>query len=186
MNVEYEINKELGECYLFMGEYDKAADYYKKAQAAAPEQAEPYMGLAAVALFAGDITGAHTLYAKAHQVEPNDKSLAGMAMVEVELGRHDEAFGHYAESLQGNPGNMVAVNGMLQLAHHLNRLADAVPHLEAAVSAEAGDLEAVRYALAACLTHLGREVEAKAHLEALLGANPENGEAQQLYARFAA
>ena len=47
-------------------------------------------------------------------------------------------------------------------------------------------LKAVRYALAACLTHLGREEEAKAHLEALLGANPENGEAQQLYARFAA
>ena len=186
MNVDYEINKELGECYLFMGEYDKAADYYKKAQIAAPEQSEPYMGLAAVALFAGDIAGAHKLYAKAYQVEPSDKSMAGMAMVEAELGRHDEAFDHFGEALAQNPGNMVAVNGMLQLAHYLNRLADAVPHLEAAVSAETGDMEAVRYALAACLTNLGREAEAKAHLEILLGANPENGEAQQLYARFAA
>lgn len=186
MNVDYEINKELGECYLFMGEYDKAADYYKKAQVAAPELAEPYMGLAAVALFAGDLTGAHALYAKAFQVEPNDKSLAGMGMVEAELGRHDAAFEHFAEALERNPGNMVAVNGLLQLAHFLNRLSDVVPHLEAAVAAEAGDMEAVRYALAACLTNLGREAEAKIHLEILLGANPENGEAQQLYARFAA
>ncbi len=186
MNVDYEINKELGECYLFMGEYDKAADYYKKAQCVAPELAEPYMGLAAVALFAGDITGAHTLYSKAYQVEPGDKSLAGMAMVEAELGRHEEAFGHFTGALERNPGNMVAVNGMLQLAHHLDRLADAVPHLEAAVAAEVGDMEALRYALAACLTNLGRESEAKTHLEILLGSNPENGEAQQLYARFAA
>ena len=74
---------------------------------------------------------------------------------------------------------------------NINRSSKVAPALPSptsrtAVAAEAGDLEAVRYALAACLTHLGREEEAKAHLEALLGANPENGEAQQLYARFAA
>ena len=32
-HLDYEINKELGECYLFMGELDKAEDYYTKAAA---------------------------------------------------------------------------------------------------------------------------------------------------------
>ncbi len=186
MNVDYEINKELGECYLFMGEHNKAADYYKKAQIAAPEQLDPYMGLAAIALFDGDIAGARSLYAKAHSLEPNDKNLAGLGMVESELGRHDEAFERFAEALGLNPGTMVAVSGMLQLGHFLQRLGDVVPHLETAVTAGAGDAEAVRYALAACLANLGRDAEAKAHLEILLGSNPNNGEAQQLYARFAA
>ena len=29
--LDYEINKELGECYLFMGDFDKAEEYYRKA-----------------------------------------------------------------------------------------------------------------------------------------------------------
>ena len=29
--IDYEINKELGECYLFMGELERARDYYQKA-----------------------------------------------------------------------------------------------------------------------------------------------------------
>ena len=49
-NVDYDINKELGECYLFMGEYDKARDYYTKAIACDSAMAEPYMGLAAIAV----------------------------------------------------------------------------------------------------------------------------------------
>ena len=40
-HLDYEINKELGECYLFMGELDKAEDYYTKAAANSEEQADP-------------------------------------------------------------------------------------------------------------------------------------------------
>ena len=43
--LDYEINKELGECYLFMGEYEKAAEYYEKAAASGSEFAAPQMGL---------------------------------------------------------------------------------------------------------------------------------------------
>ena len=45
-HLDYEINKELGECYLFMGELDKAEDYYVKAADSTSSQAEPYLGLA--------------------------------------------------------------------------------------------------------------------------------------------
>ena len=30
-HLDYEINKELGECYLFMGDLNKAENYYQKA-----------------------------------------------------------------------------------------------------------------------------------------------------------
>jgi tetratricopeptide (TPR) repeat protein len=182
--IDYEINKELGECYLFMGEMEKARGYYQKAAACGDASPDPFLGLAAIAVNEGDLEAALTLYRKAHAVAPGVKSLTGMGMVEAELGKTDEAFAHYSEVLALEPGNMLVINNFLQLAHAVNRLEDIIPFLEGAL--ETGDTEAVRYALAGCLSVLGREDEARTHLELLLQENPANSEAQQLYARFAA
>lgn len=184
--VDYEINKELGECYLFMGEYDKAHDYYMKAVSSNGTTREPFMGLAAIAVHKGELDKAHTFYRKAKDLEPGAKPLVGMGMIEVEQGRYAEAFDHFRSALEFEPGNMMAVNNLLQLAYVLRRLDEALPCLEAALGAEASDGEAVRYALAACLLTLGRDAEARQHLEILLGEFPSNESAKQLYAQFAA
>ena len=39
--LDYEINKELGECYLFMGDFDKAEEYYRKAASNNAQSAAP-------------------------------------------------------------------------------------------------------------------------------------------------
>ena len=39
--LDYEINKELGECYLFMGDFDKAEEYYRKAASSNSQSAAP-------------------------------------------------------------------------------------------------------------------------------------------------
>lgn len=183
-SVDYDINKELGECYLFMGEYDKARDYYTKAVSCDSTMSEPYMGLAAIAVSKGELDDAYALYSKANAVAPGEKPLTGLGMIEVEQGKYAEAFGHFSAALDYNPGNMMVVNSLLQLGHVLGRLPEVIPHLEAAL--EPGDTEAVRFALAACLLSVGREDDAKSHLEILLGANPANDSAKQLYAQFAA
>ncbi len=183
-HIDYEINKELGECYLFMGDFEKAETYYQKAVAAAPEEADSYLGLATIAVQAADLGKAETLYAKAAALKPSDKAFAGLALVEMERGLHDKAFGHFSEALDLNPTNIFAVNGLVQEGYFLNRLADVVPHLEAALAAE--DMEPLRYTLAGCLSALGRGAEAKKQLEALLGSNPAHGDAQELYAKIAA
>jgi tetratricopeptide (TPR) repeat protein len=183
-HVDYEINKELGECYLFMGEYEKAREYYTKAIENNNGMSDPYMGLAAIAVQDGKLDDAHTFYSKAQSLNPGEKPLAGMGMIEVEQGRYDEAFEHFRASLGYNAGNMMVVNSILQLAYVLNRLDEVLPLLEGAL--EGGDSEAVRYALAACLITLGRDEEAKRHLEILLGEYPSNDSAKQLYAQFAA
>jgi len=184
--IDYEINKELGECYLFMGEYAKAREYYEKAVASDQEKADPHMGLAAIALNEGDLHTALSHYSKANSIAPSDKTLAGMGMVEMEMGNHEDAFGHFRDSLANSPANMVSINGLVQLGYFLERLEEVVPFLEMAVETEEGGTEAVRYTLAGCYTSLGREADAKKQLEVLLGANPANDEARQLYARFAA
>ena len=182
--VDYEINKELGECYLFMGEYDKAREYYSKAIENDNSMFEPYMGLAAIAVNQSDFESAYQLYKKADQLSSGEKTLTGIGMIAMELGNHAEAFESFRKVLGHNPGNMMAVNNLLQLAYVLNRLEEAIPCLEAAL--DCGDTEAVRYALAATHLTIGNEVEARQHLEFLLGENPSNDSAKQLYAHLAA
>ena len=184
MQVDYEINKELGECYLFMGEFEKAQTYYNKALALSSERADAYLGLATIAVQRNELEAAVELYAKAASITPSDKAYAGLALVEMELGRHDAAFGNFAAALAENPTNMFALNGLVQEAYFRNCLADALPHLENALAVN--DTEALRYALAGCLAALGRDAEAKEQLEQLLGCNPQHANAQELYARVSA
>lgn len=183
-HIDYEINKELGECYLFMGDFDKAETYYRKAAVAGPEEADAYLGLATVAVQKGDLDAAADNYAKAGKCKPSDKALAGLGLIEMEKGRHEEAFAHFKQALGINPINMVAINGLVQEGYFLERLEEIIPHLHAAIAAD--DAEALRYALAGCLTALGRDAEARQELEALLGVNPDNQSARELYARVAA
>lgn len=67
--LDYEINKELGECYLFMGEYEKATEYYEKAAESGSEFAAPQMGLATIAVQVGDYDKATVHYQKALELE---------------------------------------------------------------------------------------------------------------------
>ncbi|MDR1490198.1 MAG: hypothetical protein LBS65_06915 [Desulfovibrio sp.] len=183
-HLDYEINKELGECYLFMGEYGKARDYYTKAAECDTSCSDPYLGLAAIAVHEGNYKDALTFYTKANQVSPGEKPLTGMGMIEIEQGNYAKAFEHFAATLSFNPGNMLAVNSLVQLGYVLNRLTDVLPYLEAALGP--GDTEAVRYTLAACLMSTGRKDAARRHLEILLGENPANTGAKELYAQLAA
>ncbi|MDR2892767.1 MAG: tetratricopeptide repeat protein [Deltaproteobacteria bacterium] len=183
-HIDYEINKELGECYLFMGEFDKAADYYNKAAACDAGHAAPYLGLATIAMQKKDSAGAAELYRKALELEESDKPLTGLGLANAELGNNEEAFEYFVKALKKNPTNLIAMNGMVQLAYVLNRVADTLPRLEAALQIQ--ENETVRFTLAGCLSYQGRDEEAREQLEILLADNPANASAQELYARIAA
>ncbi len=183
--LDYEINKELGECYLFMGDFDKAEEYYRKAVGFSTKQAAPYLGLATIAVQRAKLTEAMTLYLKAHAIEESDKTFTGIGLVHMELGNHEVAFDHFTSALDLNPENMIALNCLVREGYFLKRLADVVPALETSmqVSAEAS---AIQVSLAGILISLGRHDEAKAHLEAVLGLDPSNVNAQELIASMAA
>ncbi|MEG6550939.1 tetratricopeptide repeat protein [Desulfocurvibacter africanus] len=183
-NLDYEINKELGECYLFMGELDKAEDYYKKAIGSNGVHADPYLGMATIAVQRGELDKALTLYQKAASIEESDKPLAGMALVEMEIGREEAAFEHMVKALEKNPENMVAIFGLIRLAHTLGRLDTVVPHLENYLQLDPMKNE-IRYSLAGCLICLGRNAEAKNHLARILENDPDNAQAKELMSQAA-
>ena len=183
--MDYEINKELGECYLFMGDYDKAEEYYRKAASNNPNSAAPFMGLATVCVQRKDLDTALVLYQKASQVEASDKSYCGIGLVYMEQGKHVEAQEYFAKALDLNAKNIVALNCFVRECYNLNTVDQTIHYLEQA-SDETQEGEAVRVTLAGCLITLGRTTEAREHLEAVLVRNPNNNNAKELLATMAA
>ena len=184
-HLDYEINKELGECYLFMGDLDKAEDYYRKAIAGASTQAAPYLGLATIAVQRGKMDDALVLYNKAAALENSDKALSGIGLVLMEQGHHQQAFEHFENALDLNADNMVALNCLVREGYYLGYVDRILPRLEACL-AITNEQAAVRVTMAGCLMSLGRRDEAKQHLEAVLGIDPSNANARDLFESIAA
>lgn len=184
-NLDYEINKELGECYLFMGDLDKAEDYYRKAIGGDTLYAAPYLGLATIAVQRGKLDAALVLYNKAAAIETNDKAICGIGLVLMEQGAHEEAFEQFAGALALNPNNMVALNCLVREGYHLSCLERVLPFLEAGLETST-EASAIRVTLAGCLISLGRHEQARNHLEEVLGMDPTNTSARELFETMAA
>ena len=180
-HIEYEINKELGECYLFMGDYDRAEDYYKKAAANTDSSPDAYLGLATIAMQRSDYPAATALYKKANAVQANDKSLTGMGLIEMETGLHNDAFDHFCQALTINPGNLIAVNGLMREGYHLKRLDEVIGFMQKFLDLMP-EKDGVRFSLAGCLIMLDRKAEARLELEYIIKNSPDFAEAHELYA----
>ena len=178
-HLDYEINKELGECYLFMGDLDKAEEYYGKAVTSNGVHPDPYLGLATIAVQRGKLDDAMALYRKASSIEADDRSLSGMALIEMERGQSAEAFTHFKGALSKNPENLVALFGLVRLAHAEARIEEALPYLRDYLTVDPAKHE-VRFTLAGCLVSLGRHAEAGAELETILSQDPRHSAAQEL------
>jgi tetratricopeptide (TPR) repeat protein len=178
-HLDYEINKELGECYLFMGELDKAEDYYRKAASSNGIHPDPYLGLATIAVQRGDLDNALALYSKAHGIDANDKTFSGLGLVKMEQGAKAEALELFLSALGKNPENMVALLSIIRLGHELEKLEMVVPHLENYLSIHPGKNE-VRYSLAGCMVCLDRKDEAQAQLEQIMEQDASFAPAREL------
>ena len=179
-HLDYEINKELGECYLFMGDLEKAEEYYQKAVGSNGVHPDPYLGLATIAVQRGELDNALALYRKASSIEPNDKSLTGMALVEMEIGSNSEAFEHFEGALIHNPENLVAIFGIIQLGYITEQVEQVIPYLQTTL--EVNPLkDDVRFSLAGCLATIGKKDEALKELDEVLSRDPQNKPALELY-----
>ncbi len=181
--LDYEINKELGECYLFMGEYEKAAEYYEKAAASGSEFSAPQMGLATIAVQLGDYDSAFLHYQKALELEKTDNAYTGLGLVAMTKEMHADAFEYFKNALEIKTTNTVALGCLVQEAYALDKVDEAVSYVEKFYG-ETKDPQ-IRITLAGCLIYLGKKDEARSHLEEALKELPDNQDAKDLYSFIA-
>lgn len=182
--LDYEINKELGECYLFMGEYEKAKEYYEKAAVNGPEFQAPEMGLATIAVQVGDLDTAMLHYQKALEIEKTDNAYTGLGLVAMTKEMHRDAYENFKNALEIKATNTVALGCLVQESYALEKVDEAVEYVEKFYE-ETQDPQ-IRITLAGCLIYLGRKDEAKRHLEEALKELPDNEDAKDLYSFIAA
>ncbi len=178
-HLDYEINKELGECYLFMGELEKAETYYNKAIESNHKIAAPFLGLATIAIQRNDYDKALIFYKKALSLEAkNDKSLTGIGLVLMEREMYEEAFARFHDALSINSANMVALSCLVRISYILNKVEDVIPFLERGI--EADETQNTRITLAGCYISLDRHQEATKILRDVLSVEPDNRGASEL------
>jgi len=102
-----------------------------------------------------------------------------MALIEMERGETAEAFTHFKGALAKNPENLVALFGLVRLAHADARLEDVLPYLQDYLALDPIKHE-VRFTLAGCLVNLGRHAEASQELDHILLQDPANAAAREL------
>ncbi len=178
-HLDYEINKELGECYLFMGELEKSESYYLKALDSNNKLAAPYLGLATIAIQRNNYDDALVYYKKAYSIDKyNDKPITGIGLVFMEKNQLADAFGKFQEALAINAGNMIALSCLVRIAYMTNKVEEIIPFLERGV--EHDENQSTRITLAGCYISLDRHKEATSLLKEALLNEPNNAEAHDL------
>lgn len=122
--------------YVALGDREAAAVEYEQAIRVAGQAAgaEPYRGLADMAIQDGRLDAAAKLLREGLAVDPSDAALNNtLAQVCLEQGRPQEAVPLYKEALKAQPGEPGLLNNLANALAEAGRLDEAMPYYEQAV-----------------------------------------------------
>ena len=196
-----------GNAYFGRNRYTEAAALYSRALGINPANPESHVNLAVILANEGKLNEAIDHDRAALRLNP--KHVAAHVNLAVSLarqGNYPEALEHYREAIAINPerplnrinmaitleamGKHDEANEQYKIAaHQVNRYAESLAQQGRNLEAESQYLEAIKmipnnaeahFGLGRLLLTYGKEVEARAHLEAALKIRPDYSEAQQL------
>ena len=177
---QYRELKRLGDCYAALRDHRRARQYYNEAACAAPEQSGPYVGLGVLSMQAQRLDEAERAFRIALRMQPDcPEALRGLAAVYHSTGRYPQAFQTYLKCLHHDPDNLLALLGLFQSSREMGTFAQIIHFLEVYLDKHPED-PAVRFCLASLYAREGRLPEARADLETVLAAQPDNAEAARL------
>jgi tetratricopeptide (TPR) repeat protein len=176
----YEVMQEMGDCYVNVGDFDKARECYEKAAVLSPDEAGPYVGLGVVDLQSGLINDADVAFRVATRLDRRcSKAYAGLAMVAQQKKDYKRAFDVYLKCLEIDSDNLTALLGLFQVSSMMGSFGKVIYYLENYLASNVGD-SSVMFTLGALYVRDGRLDEARELLREVLRLTPENKDAADL------
>lgn len=167
---------ELGLSYLAAGYLQLAEAAFRKALARDPDSRKALANLGALLQFRGHLQASVDCHRRALALSPDDLEVrCNLANTLVEAGRGDEALVECDTALSIAPGRQEALVTRGAVLCGLERYADAIPVLEAALAAGPDDMALINLGLAC--QQLGQTTHALAALATAVRANPDNARA---------
>jgi len=180
LDQHYELLKELGDCQAALGDYVAAEDYYIRAQALAPGETGPKVGLGTVALQQDRLEAAEQAFEAARRIEPFcAEAHAGLAMVCQRRGDFSMAFDLYLKCLELDTDNLVALLGLFQASCQMGSFSKVIYYLEVYLDRHPGD-SSVLFCLASLYAREGDFPRARRALLDVLALEPHKKEAIEL------
>jgi tetratricopeptide (TPR) repeat protein len=177
---QYEVLRELGDCYTSVGRYEQAQDCYEQAASFGPDEPGPYVGLGVAALQTNRLDDAEIAFRVAYRLDPRcAPACAGLAMVAQQRGQLPQAFDLYMKSLELDTDNILALLGLFQVSCAMGSFAKVISYLEIYLRMHPGD-GSVMFALATLYLKDDRLASAQAILRSLLTLEPGHRDAANL------
>jgi len=182
-NPNYQLLKELGDCYTAADDFERAMDCYRQAVSLAPGEPGPYVGLGVIALQSDQLDDAVKAFQAAIRLQPDcSEAHGGMAMVYQRRKDYPQAFEMYLKCLEANPDNLVALLGLFQTSCQMGTFARVIHYLEVFLDMHPDDAS-VLFCLATLYARDGRLYEARDALVKVLSLDHDKKEATSLLAR---
>jgi len=137
----YDVLKELGDCYVSVGEYEKARESYDKATVLAPDEAGPYIGFGVIAMQTAELADAETAFKVARRLDPQcSEAYCGLAMICQQRADAAGAFDMYLKSLELDSDNLTALLGLFQSSCAMRSFSKVIYYLGLYLDAHPGDI----------------------------------------------
>ena len=176
----YDVVKELGDCYVSVGDFEQARMCYEKAATLGPDEAGPYVGMGVISMQQGELSDAEISFRVACRLDPEcSKAHCGLGMVCQQRERFQEAFDFYLKSLDLDNNNLTALLGLFQTSCRMGSFSKVIHYLEVYLDMHPGDCS-VMFCLAALYFKNGQAGKAKELLLDIKVLEPENADAAGL------
>lgn len=176
----YTVLKELGDCYVQCGEYDKAGPCYKEAIALRPDMPDAYVALGLLAVQANQLDLGRQALQRALDIDTEQaEAYGGLAVIHQREGNYEDAFEMYLQSLQRDTDNLLALLGLFQTSCKMGTFGQIIEYLEIYLDRHPEDTS-VLFCLASLYAREARLAEARDLLQRLLRLQPGKVEAREL------
>ena len=176
----YEMLKELGDCYVSVKKYDQAQQCYDRAAELDPDNAGPYVGIGTIAFQQGHLNEAQNAFKVAVRLDSGSaKAFCGLAAIYQLREQYDQAFDLYLRCLEIDTDNMTALLGLFQTSCQMGSFSKVIHYLEVYRKMHPKDT-AVMFCLATLYIKDHQPFQARQTLYDILAIEPANTEAIDL------